>query len=112
MLRLSLALGLDPRIIEAWPATLFIEFQEFERLEPFGSRRDNWHSATIAYILAMVNRDRKHPAPKFSDFMWKDHETAALESDKMALQFFRAMKKAAPDGEPGKVHRKARSADG
>ena len=75
-----------------------MEFQEFERLEPFGAARDNWHSATIAYILAMVNRDKRHAAPKFSDFMWKDGETAAEESDKMALSFFRAMKQAAANG--------------
>jgi hypothetical protein len=64
------------------------EFQEFERLEPFGAWRDNWHTATVAHILASVHTDPRKVRPKLSDFMYKDQETHSEEQIAAADAFF------------------------
>lgn len=72
------------------PAAELLEWMEYERLEPFGQWRDNWHSAMIAHILANAHRDPKRPAIPFSDFMYRDPETVQRDKDQAALSFFRS----------------------
>lgn len=72
------------------PAAELLEWMEYERLEPFGAWRDNWHSATIAHILANVHRDPKRPPVPFSDFMYRDPESARRDKAAAALSFFRS----------------------
>ena len=66
---------------------------EYERLEPFGAWRDNWHAAMTATILANAYRARNTAPVKISEFMFKDPETARDEEDLQILAHLRAMKK-------------------
>lgn len=89
---------MDPREIEAWPATLLAEFKEYELLEPFGQWRDNYHAAMIAWILASVHRDPKRKPPALSDFMYQDAESAKIRQEQDTVAFFRGLKKAGNNG--------------
>lgn len=62
-------------------------------LEPFGARRDNYHAAMIATILANAYRDRKRPPFKMSDFIYVDGETAQESADMQMLTSLRQLKK-------------------
>jgi len=75
------------------PAWLISEWMEYERLEPFGSWRDNWHAAIVATILANAFRSRNTSPVRLSEFMFKDPVTAREEEDLQTLAHFRAMKK-------------------
>ena len=66
---------------------------EYERLEPFGAQRDNYHAAMIATILANAHRDRKHPPAKLAEFMYVDQETARESADMQMLSSLRLLKK-------------------
>lgn len=57
---------------------------EYYRLEPFGQWRDNYHSAQIAHLIYNLNRG-KSPALEFSEFFYRDQETAAKIRDQRAL---------------------------
>lgn len=57
----------------------FKEWIEFYQLEPFGAWRDNWNTATIAHILANVNRGKNRPAIPLKEFMWTDSRTRSKE---------------------------------
>lgn len=69
------------------PASELLEWMEYESLEPFGAIRDNWHSATIAHILANVHRDPKKPPIAFSDFMYRDHQSIQEEKARALIAF-------------------------
>jgi hypothetical protein len=66
---------------------------EYERLEPFGAQRDNFHAAMIATILANAHRDRKRPPVKMADFMYVDEETSRETADMQTLSSLRLLKK-------------------
>ena len=66
--------------VEGWRA--------FYNLQPFGPWRDNYHSAMVAHILASAHRNPNRPAPRMSEFMYKDPITAQRERDAQALAFF------------------------
>jgi hypothetical protein len=53
------------------PSKLFIEWQAFFRLEPFGEWRGDFRAAQIAQVIANVNRDSKKQRDPFTvqDFM-------------------------------------------
>lgn len=72
------------------PASELLEWMEYERLEPWGSWRDNWHHALNASILANVNRDPKRKSTPFTvaDFMYEDPESAQKRRDLAALAWF------------------------
>jgi hypothetical protein len=66
---------------------------EYERLEPFGAQRDNYHAAMIATILANAYRDRKRPPVRLSEFMFVDPETAREADDMQTLESLRRLRK-------------------
>lgn len=70
------------------PASEFLEWMEYERVEPFGSWRDNYHAALSASILANVHRKPGTPPVPLSDFFYTDPETSAEKQDEMMLAFF------------------------
>jgi hypothetical protein len=70
-----------------------MEFEELERLEPWGPWRDNWHAAMIAHILANVNRGKNKPPVRMHEFMYKDPETAREQEDQEMLARLRVLKK-------------------
>lgn len=54
------------------------EYTEFYRKQPFGLWREDYRSAQMAHILALINRDPKSQAPELTDFMpfWKQSDEA------------------------------------
>lgn len=51
------------------PEKHFMEYQLFYRDQPFGLWRDDYRTAQIAHILAMVNSDPNKKPPEIVDFM-------------------------------------------
>lgn len=48
----------------------FEEWRCYERLYgPIGPRREDYHAALIALLIAAANHDPKKPAPKLEDFL-------------------------------------------
>ena len=64
-----MALGKTLAEIEAIPESHYQEYQAFYQEQPFGLWRDDYRTAQIAYMLAVVNSDPKKPPPKFNEFM-------------------------------------------
>ena len=58
------------------------------QIEPWGPFRDNYHSASIAHILASVNRKPSSKAPPFQDFMWMDPEERKRLKEQRTVAFF------------------------
>ncbi|MGX2949702.1 phage tail assembly protein T [Ursidibacter sp. B-7004-1] len=51
------------------PESHYQEYQRFYQEQPFGLWREDYRTAQIAHILAMINRDPKGEAPTLSDYM-------------------------------------------
>lgn len=85
---MSLAIGIAPGEIEKWPAEDLIDFIEYDRIQPFGSERDNWHAAMIAQIIAAVNTPKRRKPPSVSDFMFVDKDLRQSENIQQADSFF------------------------
>ena len=45
------------------------EYELFYQEQPFGLWREDYRTAQISHLLAMINRDPKAKPPEFSDFM-------------------------------------------
>lgn len=69
------------------PASEMLEWMEFERIEPFGPWRDNWHTALLATILANAHRDPKSPKVQMRDFFFVDPETDQEQRDAEMIAF-------------------------
>lgn len=76
------------------------EWAEYDRLEPFGSWRDNWHMAVLCSLIANVNRDPKKRREPFSpaDFMFTDPETRRERSDSQTVAMFDLLAQASKRG--------------
>ena len=85
---LALALGCSVRQIYDLPAEEVLGWQAYYQTNPFGSWRDNFHSATIAHILAMANRNPKRPAPEIKDFFYLDKTSREKDRDTATILFF------------------------
>ena len=83
-----MALGKTVREIEEMPASEVEGWRAFYQIQPFGPWRDNYHSAMVAHILASANRNPHRAAPRLSEFMYKDAETAQRERELEAVAFF------------------------
>ncbi len=72
---------------------MLAEWMEYDRIEPFGSWRDNWHMAVLTSIVANSNRDpKKRPHPfSPSDFLYMDGETRQEQKDLETLAWFEAL---------------------
>lgn len=66
---LSLALCKTIEEIENMPEGHFLEYLAFYQEQPFGLWREDYRSAQVAHILAMVNSNPKKGKPKLADFM-------------------------------------------
>ena len=76
-------------------ASQLMAWMEYDRLEPFGSWRDNYHAALIASILANVHRDPKSRPLRMDEFFYQDAETASEQSDNEMLAWLDAVSKKA-----------------
>lgn len=51
------------------PESHLREYELFYQEQPFGLWREDYRTAQISHLLAMINRDQKAPPPKLDDFM-------------------------------------------
>ena len=62
------------------PECHFSEYMLFYREQPFGLWREDYRTAQISHLLAMINRDPKAKPPELSDFM-PFYKESAVEND-------------------------------
>jgi len=55
--------------IEQMPERELQEYELFYQEQPFGLWREDYRTAQISHLLAMINRDPKAKPPELSDFM-------------------------------------------
>jgi len=58
-------------MLRSLTAKQFAEWEHYARLEPFGEVRDDYRAASIAVMIANVNRGPKQPSYKLEDFLLK-----------------------------------------
>ena len=56
------------------------EYELFYQEQPFGLWREDYRTAQISHLLAMINRDPKAKPPELSDFM-PFYKGSAVEND-------------------------------
>ena len=62
------------------PENHFSEYLLFYREQPFGRWREDYRTAQISHLLAMINRDPKAKPPELPDFM-PFYKESAVEND-------------------------------
>lgn len=67
--------------IEQMPERELQEYELFYQEQPFGLWREDYRTAQISHLLAMINRDPKAKPPELSDFM-PFYKESAVENDK------------------------------
>ncbi|HDR1007461.1 TPA: DUF4035 domain-containing protein [Pasteurella multocida] len=65
------------------PERHFREYQAFYNEQPFGLWREDYRTAQISHLLAMINRDPKSKAMELTEFMpfYKEKNTIDDEDD-------------------------------
>ncbi|AGI35716.1 TPA: phage tail assembly protein T [Mannheimia haemolytica] len=69
------------------PERHFAEYRLFYQEQPFGLWRDDYRTAQLAHLTAMINRDPKGKAPKLAEFMPffnRTDEVEEIEDDGVA----------------------------
>jgi len=66
---------------------------EYSKIEPFGSVRDNWHTAILAQMYASAHTPKHKIRPQIKDFMWVDPKSKATRETKSFLGKLRGMAK-------------------
>ena len=66
--------------IEQMPERELQEYELFYQEQPFGLWREDYRTAQISHLLAMINRDTKAKPPELSDFM-PFYQEGAVEND-------------------------------
>lgn len=66
--------------IEQMPERELQEYELFYQEQPFGLWREDYRTAQISHLLAMINRDPKAKLPELSDFM-PFYKESAVEND-------------------------------
>lgn len=56
------------------------EYELFYQEQPFGLWREDYRTAQISHLLAMINRDPKAKPPELSDFM-PFYQESVVEND-------------------------------
>lgn len=64
---------------------------EYDRVEPFGSMRDNLHAAMIALLIRAANTPRGRPMPKLEDFLIMDPKERQERNVSDMVQTLRAV---------------------
>lgn len=64
------------------------EWAEYERIEPFGAWRDNWHAALVASLIARTMGGKSLP---LSEFFYVDGDTRREQQDAQTLAMFEAL---------------------
>lgn len=66
--------------IDQMPERELQEYELFYQEQPFGLWREDYRTAQISHLLAMINRDPKAKLPELSDFM-PFYQESAVEND-------------------------------
>ncbi|MEG9532501.1 phage tail assembly protein T [Mannheimia indoligenes] len=68
------------------PERHFAEYQLFYQEQPFGLWREDYRTAQLAHLTAMVNRDPKANDPELADFMpfFNRNDEQEMEDDGVA----------------------------
>lgn len=69
-----MSLGFAPSQVRQWPHKDIVDLIAYDRIEPFGSVRDNWHMAVQAQMFAAAHGRKGHKPPPLSEFMYKSPE--------------------------------------
>lgn len=64
-----MTLGKTLREIDQLSESEFAEWEMFYQEQPFGLWREDYRTAQISHLLAMINRDPKGKAPELINFM-------------------------------------------
>jgi hypothetical protein len=75
------------------PASELLEWMEYERVEPFGAWRDNWHTAILATLIANSNRKPNSPPVQMREFFYIDAESAEERRDEEMVAFMESQVK-------------------
>ena len=65
----------------------------YDRLDPFGASRDNWHMAVQAQMFAAVHTRRGVKPPSVHDFLYQAPEEKREKNAQSFLSFLRAKAK-------------------
>lgn len=94
MFKLSLALSVPVYQLEQeMPSSIFSEYIEYHSLSPFGDDRANFHSATIAAVVANSNRGKNAKAFGVDDFMFKSSYDKEKEQVEAMMSFMKGFSK-------------------
>lgn len=65
------------------PEEHLVEYEQFYQEQPFGLWREDYRTAQISHLLAMINRDPKGTTPELNDFMpfYQDKKKLIDEDD-------------------------------
>ncbi|MCR1838453.1 MULTISPECIES: DUF4035 domain-containing protein [Rodentibacter] len=63
------------------PERYLAEYELFYQEQPFGLWREDYRTAQISHLLAMINRDPKSKPPELSDFMPFYRDKSAVENE-------------------------------
>lgn len=88
---MALALGRTVRELdETLSSTELSYWMAFYNIHPFGSDRDNVHSAIIAATIANANRGKSQPPFSADDFMIKNQSEKRKQDTKNVVAFLQA----------------------
>ncbi|OOF50747.1 hypothetical protein BKK52_00940 [Rodentibacter trehalosifermentans] len=63
------------------PERHLAEYELFYQEQPFGLWREDYRTAQISHLLAMINRDPKSKPPELSGFMPFYRDKSAVENE-------------------------------
>ena len=71
------------------PERYLAEYELFYQEQPFGLWRDDYRTAQISHLLAMINRDPKSKPPELSDFMpfYRDKSAVDVDEDDGSAEY-------------------------
>ncbi|MDG6267844.1 DUF4035 domain-containing protein [Glaesserella parasuis] len=72
------------------PERHLAEYELFYQEQPFGLWREDYRTAQISHLLAMINRDPKGDSPKLSDFMPFYQKAEEAEDDDGGVEAYLA----------------------
>ena len=89
---MSLSLGKTLSEIEQMSEREFAEYQLFYQEQPFGLFREDYRTAQISHMLALINRDPKKEPPEIYDFLpyFKAEAEAESQNDDGSAMFLKA----------------------
>lgn len=94
MFDLALAQGRNASdIIETMPSWEFTYWLAYNRIDPFGSFREDWRTGQIAFLLSNIHRGKNKPVRPLTDFLWQDVRQARRSKLAAFKDFLKGRKK-------------------